>query len=202
QQSQGFFSMRTTCPRCRGEGKVIESPCETCRGAGHVMKPREIKIRVPAGIEDGTQLRMTGEGEAGDPGGPRGDLYCFIRVQPHPLFERHDDDLLTRVPVTFSQAALGGEVEVPTIHGRASRLRIPPGTQSGQLLRLRGQGMPSVHGRGTGNLLVQVYVETPKKLTEDQKRILRELAATEEANVSPDRKSFFDKVKRYLQGGK
>ena len=200
QQSQGFFSLRTTCPRCRGEGKIISDPCSTCHGSGHEVKQREIKIRIPAGIEDGTQLRMTGEGEAGDPGGPRGDLYCFIHVQEHPFFERHGSDLLTRVPVTFSQAALGGEVDVPTIHGKTTALKIPAGTQSGQVLRLRGQGMPSVRGRGAGNLLVQVSVETPTKLTSEQKRLLRELARTEEANITPERKSFFDKVKQYLQG--
>jgi len=180
---------------------VIESPCDACHGSGRVAKTREIKIHIPAGIEDGTQLRMTGEGEAGEPGGARGDLYCFIRVLGHTFFERHGEDLLARVPVTFSQAALGGEVDVPTIHGKTTTLKIPPGTQSGQILRLRGQGMPSVHGRRKGSLLVQVSVETPTKLTGDQKRILRELAATEEANVSPERQSFFDKVKRYLQGG-
>ena len=200
QQAQGFFSIRTTCPRCHGEGKVIESPCDACRGSGRMAKSREIKIRIPAGIEDGTQLRMTGEGEAGDPGGQRGDLYCFIQVREHPLFERHGEDLLTVVPVAFSQAALGGEVEVPTIHGKTSTLKIPAGTQSGQILRLRGQGMPSVRGHRTGNLLVHVTVETPTKLSGEQRRILRELAATEETNVSPERKRFVEKVKQYLKG--
>jgi len=202
QQSQGFFSIRTSCPRCRGEGAVIETPCESCRGSGHVQKKREVSIRIPAGIEDGTQLRMTGEGEAGDPGGRRGDLYCLIHVRAHAIFERHGDDLLVRVPITFSQAALGGEIEVPTIGGKTTRMKVPAGTQSGQILRARGQGMPSVHRHGQGSLLVQVYVETPKKPTAEQERLLRELAATEEANVSPERKSFLDKVKRYLQGRK
>jgi molecular chaperone DnaJ len=202
QRQQGFFSVRRACPQCGGEGTINENPCAKCHGSGLVLQKREIKIHVPAGIEDGTQLRVTGEGEAGSPGAPRGDLYCFIRVRPHTIFERHGDDLLARVPVTFSQAALGGSVDVPTIDGHASTLKIPAGTQSGQILRVRGQGMPSVHGGGRGNLLVQVAVETPVKLTSEQKKILRELADTEDANVSPERKSFFDKVKRYLGGDK
>ena len=202
QQSQGFFSIRTTCPRCRGEGRVIESPCTGCAGSGHVQRRREITVRIPAGVADGMQIPMEGEGEAGEPGAPRGDLYCFIRVREHEFFERHGSDLLTRVPITFSQAALGGQVDVPTITGKTTTVKVPAGTQSGQILRLRGQGMPSIRGHATGDLLVQVYVETPRKLTPEQKRLLRELATTEEANVSPERKSFFDKLKRYLKGKK
>lgn len=202
QQLQGFFSIRRTCPACNGEGTVIEKPCGACGGSGRAYKTREISVRIPAGIDDAMQLRMPGEGEAGDPGATRGDLYCLIRVKPHPLFERHGDDLLAHVPITFSQAALGGEIEVPTINGNASTVKVPAGTQSGQILRLRKQGMPSFHGRSRGSLLVQVYVETPGKLTAEQERLLRELAATEEANVSPERRSFIDRVKRYLHGQK
>lgn len=199
QQSQGFFSVRTTCPRCHGQGTVIDNPCGGCRGSGRMAKSREITVGIPAGVEDGNQLRMPGEGEAGEPGAPRGDLYCFLRVKPHPIFERHGDDLAARVPITFSQAALGGEIEVPTIRGGASTLKIPPGTQSGQMLRLRGQGMPSVHGHRKGNLLVLVSVETPKKLTAEQEKLLREFSRTEEANITPERRSFLEKVKRYLR---
>lgn len=200
QRSQGFFSMRTACPRCHGEGKVIRDPCASCRGSGFVTKKREVSVKVPSGIEDGTQLRMHAEGEAGEPGAPRGDLYCFIRVKPHDFFERHGDDLVAVVPIAYSQAALGAEIEVPTIWGKSSSVKVPPGTQSGQMLRLRGQGMPNVRGRGQGNLLVQVYVEIPKALTEEQQKILRKLAEIEEKNVSPERKSFLDKVKNYLGG--
>jgi molecular chaperone DnaJ len=202
QQTQGFFSVRTACPRCGGEGSYVESPCGACEGSGRVSKRREITVKIPAGIETGQQLRIQGEGEPGDPGAPRGDLYCFMHVEAHPLFERHEADLLTRVPITFSQAALGGEIEVPTISGHSTVMKVPAGTQSGQILRLRGQGMPSVHGHGQGNLLVQVYVDTPTRLTAEQKQILRELARTEAANVTPERQSFLDKVKRYLQGRK
>jgi molecular chaperone DnaJ len=199
QQTQGFFSIRTTCPRCHGKGKTIESPCGTCGGSGHVTARREISINIPPGIEDGSQLRVGGEGDPGDAGAARGDLYCLILVKEHPFFERHGDDLLIRVPITFSQAALGGETDVPTVGGPGSMVKIPPGTQSGQILRLRGQGMPSVHGHGRGHLLVQVYVETPTRLSGEQTRLMRDLAKTEETNAGPERRSFLDKVKRYLQ---
>ena len=198
-QAQGFFSIRTTCPRCRGRGKMIESPCDSCGGSGHVTARREISINIPPGIEEGSQLRVTGEGDSGEPGAPRGDLYCLILVKEHPFFERHGDDLLIRVPITFSQAALGGETDVPTIDGKATAVKVPAGTQSGQILRLRGQGMPSVHGRGRGHLLVQVYVETLARLTGEQARLMRELAKTEETDMGPERKGFLDKVKRYLR---
>jgi molecular chaperone DnaJ len=202
QQSQGFFSIRTTCPRCRGEGQIIDKPCPACGGSGRVPRKHEIKIRIPPGADEGTQLRLSGEGEAGELGGPRGDLYCVIRVKEHPFFERHGDDLLCQVPITFAQAALGGEVEVPTIFGKTAKVKIPPGTQSGQILQLRGQGMPSLHGYGVGNELVQVYVETPTRLTPEQEKLLRQLAQIEESNVSPERKSFFDKLKKHLRGQK
>jgi len=199
QQAQGFFSIRTTCPRCHGKGKTIESPCETCEGSGHVAARREISINIPPGIEEGSQLRVAGEGDPGEPGAPRGDLYCLILVREHPFFERHGDDLLIRVPITFSQAALGGQTDIPTIDGKATTVKVPAGTQSGQILRLRGQGMPSVHGRGRGHLLVQVYVETPTRLTGEQARLMRDLAKTEETDPGPERRSFLDRVKRYLR---
>ena len=160
---------------------------------------REISINIPAGIEEGSQLRVAGEGDAGEPGAPRGDLYCLILVKEHSFFERHGDDLLIRVPITFSQAAIGGESDVPTIDGKPTSVKIPAGTQSGQILRLRGQGMPSVHGHGRGHLLVQVYVETPTRMTGEQTRLMRELAKTEEKDMGPERRSFLDKVERYLR---
>ena len=199
EQWQGIFSLRTACPRCRGEGTIIESPCGACGGTGRVPKRREITVKIPPGVDSGQQLRLTGEGEPGEPGGPRGDLYCFLHVAEHPVFERHGDDLLIRVPIAYTQAALGGEVEVPTISGHAASLKVPPGAQSGEILRLRGQGMPNVQGHGVGNLLVQVYVETSTRLSSEQKEALKNLARADEANPSPLRREFEEKVKRYLQ---
>ncbi|MEN8150164.1 MAG: molecular chaperone DnaJ [Planctomycetota bacterium] len=193
-QNQGFFTMRSTCPRCRGQGQMIEDPCGDCSGSGRVVRSREIRARVPAGIEDGTQIRLAGEGEAGERGGPPGDLYCEVRVGQHPLFVREADDLLCDVPLSFSQAALGAEVQIPLVTGKMD-FEVPKGTQSGEMFRVRGKGLANVHGRGVGDLLVRLHVETPKRLTERQEELLREFAETEEISVSPRRKSFFDKVK-------
>jgi molecular chaperone DnaJ len=194
QQRQGFFAIRTTCPQCQGEGQVIESPCGTCRGTGRQTRSREISVKIPAGIEDQTRIRITGEGEAGERGGPPGDLYCDVRVARHPLFERSGNDLLCEVPITFSQAALGAKVEVPGVE-KTEELKIDRGTQSGSHYRLRGRGLPDVHGRGQGDLVVRVMVETPRRLTKRQEELVRELAETEDVAVSPKRKGFFDKLK-------
>jgi molecular chaperone DnaJ len=193
-QNQGFFTMRSTCPRCRGQGQMISDPCPDCSGQGRKLESREIKVRVPPGIEDGTQIRLAGEGEAGARGAAPGDLYCEVRVGQHPLFVRDGDDLLCEVPVSFSQAALGGEVKIPLIEGQTD-FEVPKGTQSGEVYRIRGKGLPNVHGRGVGDLLVRVHVETPRRLTERQEELMREFAETEEVSVSPRRKSFFEKVK-------
>jgi len=193
-QNQGFFTMRSTCPRCRGQGQMIEDPCGECNGSGRQPHSREIRVRVPAGIEDGTQIRLGGEGEAGERGGPPGDLYCEVRVGQHPLFVREADDLLCDVPVSFSQAALGAEVKIPLVSGQMD-FEVPKGTQSGEMFRIRGKGLKNVHGRGVGDLLVRLHVETPRRLTERQEELLREFAETEESSVSPRRKSFFEKVK-------
>lgn len=198
QRSQGFFTMRTTCPRCGGSGKIVENPCPDCRGAGRIPKRREITVKIPPGVDEGSQMRLQGEGEVGDNGAPRGDLYCFIRIQPHPFFERVGDDLLIRVPISYTQAVLGAQVEVPTIDG-STRVKIPAGTQSGQVLRLKGQGMPKLHGYGRGNELVQVTVETPTKLTTGEEKLLRELARLEESDVTPQRRDFVDKLKSFFQ---
>jgi len=194
QQSQGFFAIRTTCPRCRGEGKMIEDPCNDCSGHGRVSRTREISVKIPAGIEDGTRIRMTGEGEAGDRNGQAGDLYVEVYVSRHPLFEREGMDLICEVPITFSQATLGANVMVPGID-RQEEIEVHRGTQSGSMFRLRGRGLPDVHGRGQGDLLVRAVVETPKRLSSRQEELLREFAETEEVSVSPRRKSFFEKVK-------
>jgi molecular chaperone DnaJ len=198
QQLQGFFSLRTTCPRCRGRGQVITHPCASCDGTGRRIVRASVPVRIPPGVDSGDRLRVPGQGEPGDNGAPRGDLHLYIRVKEHPFFERHGDDLLVQVPITFSQAALGGEVPVPTLEGKTSRLKIPSGTQPDQLLRMRGQGMPRRGGRGRGDTIVRVVVEVPRKLTPKQEELLRELAKTEEANIGAERKSFFDKIRNYF----
>jgi molecular chaperone DnaJ len=194
-QSQGFFSIRTSCPRCGGAGKVIQDPCAECSGQGFRNVSRELQVRIPAGIEDGTTLRVSGEGEPGEAGARRGDLYVGVRVKPHPVFERDGGHLLVEVPIAYAIAALGGPVDVPTLDG-TKPLDIPRGTQSGTVLRLRGQGLPSPDGReGRGDLLARVVIETPSKLTKRQEELLRELAEIENTHVSPQRKSFFKKIK-------
>lgn len=198
QISQGFFAIRQTCPHCRGAGAVIENPCTTCRGSGRLPKKLTITVRVPAGVPDGAQLRVSGEGELGPGGGPRGDLYCFVKVKAHPIFARDEDDLVCEMPITFTQAALGTEVEVPTLSGRVS-LSIPRGTQSGKVFELSGHGLKSVHRAGRGDLHVRVNVEVPRKLTDRQEELLREFAATEDANATPRRKSFLDKVRELFE---
>jgi len=193
-QSQGFFRVQTTCPACRGEGKVVRDRCPECRGTGREEKPVQLDVKVPAGVDTGMQLCLRGEGEPGSRGGPRGDLYVDIRVEDHPLFERDGVHLNCSVPITYSQAALGAELEVPLLEGRHT-LTIPPGTQPDGVFRLRGMGMPDPHGRGRGDLFMQVQVEVPQKLSERQEELIRELADLENTHVSPHRKTFFDKVK-------
>lgn len=194
--SAGFFSMRSTCPRCSGRGEVIADPCGTCSGSGRVMKEREITIKIPAGIEDGMTMRVGGEGEGGEAGGPPGDLLCDIRIRPHPLFKRAGADVYLELPVGFAQAALGAKIEVPTLRGR-SELKIERGSQGGSVLRMKGEGFPRLDG-GQGDQLVEIIIEVPKKLTKEQEKLLREYAETEEQNITPERKSFLDKVKKML----
>jgi len=191
QRSQGFFTMAGPCPRCRGEGKVIESPCAKCNGAGRQAERSEIKISVPAGVEEGMRIRVSGAGDAGEPGGPRGDLYCVIREKEHKVFQRSGPDVMTEVPFSFAQLALGDKVEIPTLRGRVE-MNIPAGTPSGKVFRLRNQGLPAVEGRGRGDQLVRVFVEVPKKLTDRQKELLREFADLE--SKSSGSRSFFEKI--------
>lgn len=197
QQAQAFFSIRTVCPQCRGAGQLIVDPCADCRGEGRVVRPREITVRVPAGIDDGARLRLAGEGETGDDGAARGDLLCEVRVSKHPFLERHGRDLIVVMPIGVAQAALGAPVQVPTLDGQKS-LKVPSGTQSGDVRTMAGLGLPDPRGYGCGDLHVRLLVEIPRKLTARQRELLRELAETEEQNVSPERKSFFDKVKEYF----
>ena len=196
-QSQGFFRVQTTCPSCRGEGQVIRDKCETCRGSGHTAKNDTIEVKVPPGIDDGMQLCLRGEGEAGTHGGPAGDLYVDIRIGKHPIFDRQDNDLFCFIPITYTQATLGSDLEVPTLVG-PHNLTIPAGTQPGKQFHLRGKGMPDVHGGRTGDIVVEVQVEVPTKLNERQEELLRELAELEHKHVSPHRKSFFESVKDYF----
>ena len=195
QRSQGFFTMASACPRCRGAGKVIESPCSDCRGAGVIQRKADLAIQVPAGIEDGMTIRVGGEGDVGEPGAPRGDLHCVIREQEHRVFQRSGSDLMTEVPCSFGQLALGDTVEIPTLRGRAE-MTIPEGTQSGKVFRLRGQGLPQLEGRARGDQLVRVFVETPKKLSERQKELLREFERIEQELSG--KKSFFEKLADYF----
>jgi molecular chaperone DnaJ len=189
--------MQTTCPACQGEGSSVSSPCRVCRGAGHTLKKVEAEVDIPAGVDNGMQIRMTGQGEPSQHGGPAGDCYCVVAVLQHELFEREGQHLICRVPITYSQAALGTTLEVPTLAG-PSDLEIPPGTQSGDVFRIRGQGIRDPRVAGVGDLLVQVTIEVPKRITAEEEELLRKLAELEHKNVAPARKSFFDKVKEYF----
>ncbi len=193
-QAHGFFSIQTPCPHCRGAGQVIEDPCRDCRGSGHVQEKRQIKVRIPAGIDDGTRMRVAGEGEPGSDPSLTGDLYCDIFVKPHAFFERDGKNLFCEIPVTFSQATLGAEIEVPTLAG-PTKMHVPAGTDSGQLFRLRRQGLPDLEGGGQGDQIVRVSIEVPKKLSPKQEELLREFAKTEKVEVRPRKKGFLDRIK-------
>lgn len=198
-QTTGIFRMQTTCPSCHGAGTTIHDPCTSCHGEGYVQERIKREVQIPAGVDNGTRLRITGEGDPSPNGGPSGDCYCFITVKEHALFQRDGQNLVCSMPISYSQAALGATIEVPTLDGRED-LKIPAGTQPGEVFRLKGRGMPDPRVRGKGDLLVEVQVEVPAKLTKRQEQLLRELADEEKANVSPHRKGFFDKVKEYFTG--
>jgi len=197
--SRGFFTVASTCSRCNGAGQIVTNPCKKCGGEGRIQQRRKVKVRIPAGIEDGSRLRSSGHGEAGVRGGPPGDLYVVCRVKEHEIFVRQDDDLLCEVPIGFSTAALGGEIEVPTLKG-AARLKIPPGTQFGTMFRLRGQGLTNVHGHNHGDLLVRVLVEVPSKLSRPLREKLEEFSQLANDDAYPQRKSFLEKAKRFFVG--
>ncbi|WP_375257866.1 molecular chaperone DnaJ [Citreimonas sp.] len=194
--TQGFFTVERTCPTCSGLGQIIKNPCSSCGGAGRVQKDRALSVNIPAGVETGTRIRLAGEGEAGMRGGPPGDLYIFIEVKPHDIFTREGAELQCRVPVSMTVAALGGDIEVPTIDGGRSRVKIPAGSQSGRQMRLRGKGMPALRGAGTGDMYIELAVETPVNLTTRQKELLREFEDLSEDN-NPETKSFFSSVKSF-----
>jgi molecular chaperone DnaJ len=195
--SQGFFRVQQTCRACGGRGSVITDPCTTCHGEGRVEVRRSIDVAIPPGVDTGTRIRLSGEGEAGDPGAPRGDLYCTIRVRDHALFQRDGTNLICRVPITFSQAALGGDIEVPTLDGPITHT-LKRGIQGGEVVQIHGKGMPSLRGGRRGDLLVQVLVETPRNLSKRQEELLRELAELDHKHVSPERKSFLDKLRDFF----
>ena len=193
---QGFFTVERTCPTCGGLGQTIKDPCKTCHGQGRVEKEKSLSVNIPAGVETGTRIRLAGEGEAGMRGGPTGDLYIFIEVNDHALFERENMNLFCRVPVSIATAALGGEIEVPTIDGGRSRVKVPEGSQSGRQMRLRGKGMPALRGGGSGDMFIELAVETPVKLTARQREILKEFDKLSEEN-NPQGSSFFASVKSF-----
>jgi molecular chaperone DnaJ len=198
---QGFFTVERTCPTCGGLGQTIKNPCKTCHGAGRVEKERSLSVNIPAGVETGTRIRLAGEGEAGLRGGPTGDLYIFIEVKDHAIFQRDGVHLFCRVPVAMTTAAMGGEVEVPTIDGGRSRVKVPSGSQSGRQMRLRAKGMPALRGGGSGDMLIELAVETPVNLTSRQRELLREFEKLSEDN-NPEGSSFFSKVKNFWDGMK
>ena len=193
---QGFFTVERACPTCNGMGQTIKNPCKSCHGAGRVEKEKQLSVNIPAGVETGTRIRLAGEGEAGMRGGQSGDLYIFIEVKEHSLFERDGANLYCRVPVSMATAALGGDIEVPTIDGGKARVRIPEGSQSGRQMRLRGKGMPHLRGRDVGDMMIELAVETPVNLSSKQKELLREFENLSEGN-NPQSAGFFSSVKNF-----
>ncbi len=201
RHAQGFFTLERTCPACQGRGQVIESPCVSCSGSGRVPRERTLSVNIPAGVEEGTRIRLSGEGEAGVRGGPAGDLYIFLSIGAHPLFQRDGADLHCRATISMATAALGGEFEVPTVDGSKTRVRVPEGTQSGRRLRLAGKGMPVLRSRQTGDMYVQIVVETPQNLTKKQKQLLAEFDKLSSHETHPETVGFFAKVKEFFGAG-
>jgi len=198
QQGGGFFRLVTACPHCGGSGRIVRDRCPECQGRRFAKRQRTVEIQVPAGIEDGQRIRYAGQGDAGEPGAPRGDLFAVVRVTDHPFLERHGSDLLCQLPVSFTQAALGADVEVPTLEGKET-LTVTRSTQGGDLYRLRGKGLPDLDGGRRGDLIVQVVVEIPRKLSRKQEQLLREFAGTEHKGVLPQREGFLEKLANYLR---
>lgn len=203
RQANGFFQVERTCPRCGGSGEMIADPCGTCHGHGQVRKNRQLSLKVPAGVDDGSRIRLSGEGEAGQRGGPRGDLYVFLSVHPHELFERDNLDLLVTVPVPMTVAALGGEIDAPCLVSEAcdgrckAAVQVPAGAQTGKTVRIKGKGMPHLNGRQRGDLVVELFVETPADLTPRQKELMQELAASFGESQNPRNTTFAGKAKRF-----
>src|SRR5882757_1642395 len=200
RSQQGFFTVERACPSCQGAGQTIDKPCRTCAGQGRVRRDKTLKVNIPAGVEDGTRIRLTGEGEAGARGGPAGDLYVFLSVRRHTLFEREGSDIHCRVPIAMAQAVLGGNIEVPTLDGKMARINIPAGAQGGHQFRLRGKGMPIMRSSQHGDMYIEITVETPVNLTAKQKELLREFEKAGSTKTSPESEGFFSKVKEMFGG--
>ncbi|MBS0558906.1 MAG: molecular chaperone DnaJ [Proteobacteria bacterium] len=199
---QGFFLVERTCPTCAGAGRVIRNPCRICRGAGTVQRERTLQVTIPAGVEDGQRIRLAGEGEAGPQGAPPGDLYVHVGVRPHPLFQRDGANIMVRVPIRMTQAALGAEVEVPVVDGTKAKVKVPPGTQTGDQFRLRGKGFSVLRSAARGDMFIQVAVETPQQLTKRQRELLEQFDAegAEQMNGHPENEGFFAKMKDFFEG--
>ena len=200
RHQQGFFTLERTCPGCQGRGQVIEDPCPSCSGSGRVSRERTLSVNIPAGVEDGTRIRLAGEGEAGVRGGPAGDLYIFLALASHEFFQRDGADLYCRVPISMVTAAVGGDFEVPAIDGDKARVKIPAGTQSGTRMRLAGKGMPVLRSKQLGDMYVQVTVETPQNLTKKQRELLAEFERLSSEETQPESEGFFSKVKDFIDG--
>jgi molecular chaperone DnaJ len=200
RHAQGFFTLERTCPSCQGRGSVIEQPCTHCGGAGRITKERTLEVHIPAGVEDGTRIRLAGEGEAGLRGGSPGDLYIFLSLAPHHLFQREGADLYCRVPISMVTAALGGEFEVPTIDGGRTRVKVPEGSQTGKRFRLQNKGMPVLRAKSRGDMYVQIAVETPQKLTRRQRELLKEFDSQSSKETQPETSGFFTKVREFFDG--
>ena len=197
---QGFFVVERPCPNCHGAGQVIENPCRSCGGEGRVDRPQKLEVEIPPGVDTGTRIRLSGKGEAGPRGAPPGDLYIFVHVRPHPVFQREGTTLITRVPISFTTAALGDTIEIPDLGGESHQVSIPAGIQSGKQLRVRGGGMPVLQGRGRGDMVVEIVVETPTKLTKAQREILQQFRETETGDECPESRGFFEKLKSAFGG--
>ena len=200
RHAQGFFTLERTCPTCQGRGQTIEDPCTACVGAGRVTRERTLSVNIPRGVEDGTRIRLAGEGEAGLRGGPAGDLYIFLTITPHTLFQRDGADLHCRVPISMVTAALGGEFEVPSIDGSKARVKVPGGTQTGRRFRLSAKGMPVLRSKQLGDMYVQVAVETPQNLTKRQRELLAEFEKLSSRETQPESAGFFGRVKEFFDG--
>jgi molecular chaperone DnaJ len=199
--SQGFFSIERTCPSCGGRGETIDDPCRSCGGAGRVTRERTLSVNVPAGVEDGTRIRLAGEGEAGLRGGPSGDLYIFLSIKPHPFLQRDGADLFCRVPVSMVTASLGGDLTVPVLDGQEVSVKVPEGTQTGKQIRIRSRGMPVLRAREQGDLYIQIVVETPQKLSPRQRELLREFESESSKDTQPESAGFFTRVRDFFAGG-
>jgi molecular chaperone DnaJ len=198
--SQGFFTIERTCPTCQGRGEVIEDPCAKCGGAGRVTRERTLSVNIPPGVEDGTRIRLAGEGEAGLRGGPAGDLYIFLAIKPHEFFQRDGADVFCKVPISMVTGALGGQIEIPTLDGSVTRVRVPEGTETGKQFRLKGKGMPVLRSKTHGDMYIQVEVETPKNLTRRQRELLEEFERESHKDTSPSSAGFFSRVKEFFEG--